>query len=98
MHIDAPRRRVSGFILAELDCAGGSQATSTAHGTGAVGRSWAGSNMHRERNRIREALAELTGVNSRTVQKIEAGDINILVTTVIRVKQALRYPWDRLLP
>jgi len=36
-----------------------------------------------------ERLAELTNLNTRTVQKIEAGDINILLTTVVRLRNAL---------
>jgi transcriptional regulator with XRE-family HTH domain len=60
-----------------------------------------GANVRRQRNRAgitQEALAELTEVNPRTVQKIEAGDINVLVTTIIRVKHALRCRWDELMP
>lgn len=45
-----------------------------------------------------ERLAELVGLNIRTVQKIEAGQINVLVTTVLRVRKALDCPWNRLLP
>jgi transcriptional regulator with XRE-family HTH domain len=44
-----------------------------------------------------EKLAELADLNIRTVQKIEAGDINILVTTVLRIQKALKCPWDKLL-
>jgi transcriptional regulator with XRE-family HTH domain len=44
-----------------------------------------------------ERLAELCELNPRTVQKIEAGDINILVTTLLRLRKALRCPWQRLL-
>ena len=36
-----------------------------------------------------ERLAELADLNIRTVQKIEAGDINILVTTLLRIQKAL---------
>jgi DNA-binding XRE family transcriptional regulator len=45
-----------------------------------------------------EKLAELVDLNIRTVQKIEAGDINVLVTTAIRLKQALGVAWTKLLP
>jgi len=45
-----------------------------------------------------ERLAELVDLNIRTVQKIEAGRINIMVTTVIRLQKALGCPWNRLLP
>ena len=45
-----------------------------------------------------ERLAELADLNLRTVQKIEAGAINILVTTAVRLQAALRCPWEKLLP
>jgi transcriptional regulator with XRE-family HTH domain len=45
-----------------------------------------------------ERLAELADLNIRTVQKIEAGDINILLTTVVRLRQALKASWDSLMP
>jgi transcriptional regulator with XRE-family HTH domain len=45
-----------------------------------------------------ERLAELADLNIRTVQKVEAGDINILITTLIRIQNALKCSWDKLLP
>jgi transcriptional regulator with XRE-family HTH domain len=45
-----------------------------------------------------EKLAELADLNIRTVQKIEAGDINILITTLIRLQGAVGSSWDKLLP
>jgi transcriptional regulator with XRE-family HTH domain len=59
-----------------------------------------GSNLRRERMARRitqERLAELADLNIRTLQKIEAGQTNILVTTAIRLRKALRCPWDLLL-
>ena len=44
-----------------------------------------------------EKLAELADLNIRTVQKIEAGDINILITTLLRLQQALKCEWESLL-
>ena len=44
-----------------------------------------------------ERLAELAELNLRTVQKIEAGELNILLTTIQRLRAALKCPWDRLL-
>ena len=44
-----------------------------------------------------EALAELAELHPRTVQKIEAGDINVLITTVFRIKAALDVEWKHLL-
>ena len=49
------------------------------------------------RKLTQEALAELIGVNPRTVQKIEAGRLNILVTTLARIQRALRCSWDDLM-
>jgi transcriptional regulator with XRE-family HTH domain len=60
-----------------------------------------GANIRRERVALgltQEKLAELVDLNIRTVQKIEAGDINVLVTTAIRLKQALGVAWTKLLP
>jgi hypothetical protein len=44
-----------------------------------------------------QRLAELVELNPRTIQKIEAGETNILVTTLIRFQRALRCPWPGLL-
>lgn len=44
-----------------------------------------------------EALAEKTDLNIRTIQKIEAGQINILVTTVRKIQTALGCTWEALL-
>jgi transcriptional regulator with XRE-family HTH domain len=60
-----------------------------------------GANLRRERTvkgLTQETLAELTDLNIRTVQKIEAGDINILITTLIRLQGALKCQWEKLLP
>ena len=60
-----------------------------------------GANIRRERNALpltQEKLAERADLNIRTLQKIEAGDINILVTTLVRIHKALKCPWEKLLP
>jgi transcriptional regulator with XRE-family HTH domain len=49
------------------------------------------------RNLTQEKLAELTDVNIRTVQKIEAGELNLLITTAVRLQRALKCSWERLL-
>ncbi len=57
-------------------------------------------NLRRERMRkkiTQEKLAELVDLNIRTVQKIEAGNVNILLTTVLRLRKALGCSWDVLL-
>ena len=56
--------------------------------------------MRRERvarHLTQEKVAELADLNIRTVQKIEAGEINILITTAQRIQKVLGCPWDRLM-
>ena len=45
-----------------------------------------------------EKLAELTDLHPRSVQKIEAGETNILITTLVRFRKALKCSWDELMP
>jgi transcriptional regulator with XRE-family HTH domain len=45
-----------------------------------------------------ERLAEMADLNIRTLQKIEAGQLNILLTTVLRLERALACAWDKLMP
>lgn len=59
-----------------------------------------GASVRRERTwkgLTQERLAELVDLNIRTVQKIEAGRMNILLTTVIRIQRALDCPWQKLI-
>lgn len=59
-----------------------------------------GANIRRERTACgltQERLAELADLNPRTVQKIEAGELTILVTTLIRLRAAIGGDWRRLL-
>ena len=59
-----------------------------------------GANLRRERmarGLTQEQLAERAELNPRTVQKIEAGAITILVTTLVRLRAALGCEWKRLL-
>ena len=58
-----------------------------------------GANLRRERvarQITQEKLAELADLNIRTLQKIEAGQTNILITTAIRLRTALGCSWDEL--
>ena len=58
-----------------------------------------GANLRRERiakGLTQEGLAEWAELNPRTIQKIEAGETNILITTAYRLKWALGCRWDRL--
>jgi transcriptional regulator with XRE-family HTH domain len=60
-----------------------------------------GANVRRERVRkglTQDALAERAEIATRNLQKIEAGEINILLTTAFRIQLGLRCPWKRLAP
>jgi DNA-binding XRE family transcriptional regulator len=50
-----------------------------------------------DRKATQEHLAELADFDVRTLQKIEAGQTNILITTAIRLCGALGCNWDLLL-
>jgi DNA-binding XRE family transcriptional regulator len=59
-----------------------------------------GANVRRLRNEkelTQEKLAELADLNIRTIQKIEAGQTNILVTTAARIQKALGCGWGELM-
>ena len=59
-----------------------------------------GANVRRERtaqDMTQEKLAEMADLFPRTVQKIEAGQLNILFTTMLRIQKALRCSWVDLL-
>ena len=59
-----------------------------------------GVNLRKERTGrqiTQERLAELSDLNVRTIQKIEAGQTNILITTAKRIRKALGCSWDKLL-
>lgn len=59
-----------------------------------------GANLRRERvarKVTQERLAELADLNIRTLQKIEAGQTNILVTTAGRLRDALGCQWPALM-
>lgn len=44
-----------------------------------------------------ERLAEQVSVNTRTIQKIEAGRLNVLATTLERLRLALKCDWEELM-
>lgn len=59
-----------------------------------------GANVRRERvaaNLTQEKLAEKADLNIRTLQSIEAGKLNVLITTACRIKRAIGCEWDKLL-
>ena len=50
------------------------------------------------RNMTLAVLAEKADLNIRTLQYIEVGQTNILITTAIRLQRGLGCPWEELLP
>lgn len=59
-----------------------------------------GGNLRRERmarQLTQEKLAELADLNVRTVRKIEAGETNILITTLDRLRRSLGCSSDALM-
>ena len=60
-----------------------------------------GANVRRERvsrGMTQEHLAELIDLNIRNLQKIEAGETNVLITTAVRIRRALNCSADKLIP
>lgn len=60
-----------------------------------------GANVRRERvarGLAQAKLAEMVDLNIRNLQKIEAGETNVLVTTVIRIRRALNCSATDLIP
>ena len=60
-----------------------------------------GANVRRERvarEMTQARLAELVDLNIRNLQKIEAGQTNVLVTTLVRIRRALKCSADKLVP
>ncbi len=60
-----------------------------------------GENVRRERLRrgmTQEELAERSEIATRNLQKIEAGEINLRMTTALRIWLGLRCAWKRVFP
>jgi ribosome-binding protein aMBF1 (putative translation factor) len=60
-----------------------------------------GDNVRRERvarELSQQQLAEFADLNIRNVQRIEAGELDVLLSTIARIKKALECSWDQLLP
>jgi transcriptional regulator with XRE-family HTH domain len=59
-----------------------------------------GANVRRERvasGRTQERLAEKADLNISTLQSIEAGELNVLVTTAMRLQKAMGCDWTNLM-
>ena len=50
------------------------------------------------RGLTQQQLAEFADLNIRNVQRIEAGEIDVLLTTTVRIRKALDCPLDKLIP
>lgn len=60
-----------------------------------------GASVRRERSArglTQDALAERAEIATRNLQKVEAGELNILLTTVLRIHLALGCSWKSLMP
>jgi transcriptional regulator with XRE-family HTH domain len=60
-----------------------------------------GDNVRRERSArglTQDRLAELAEISTRNLQKVEAGELNILFTTIVRIQLALKCAWKKLMP
>ncbi|HEY2951453.1 MAG TPA: helix-turn-helix transcriptional regulator [Verrucomicrobiae bacterium] len=60
-----------------------------------------GANVRRERVAMgltQQRLAEMVELNIRNLQKIEAAETNVLVTTLVRLRRALGCSADKLVP
>lgn len=60
-----------------------------------------GANVRRERNLkglTQERLSEMADLSLRNIQRVEAGEINVLMTTVVRIRKAIGCPAEKLLP
>jgi transcriptional regulator with XRE-family HTH domain len=52
--------------------------------------------LRKEKGLSQEKLAELADLHPRALQKIEAGDVNVTLTTVLRLQRALNCAWPDL--
>ena len=60
-----------------------------------------GDTVRRERmakGMSQQRLAELAELNIRNVQRIEAGEVDVLFSTVARIRKALGVSWTKLMP
>ena len=60
-----------------------------------------GDNIRRERvakQISQQPFAEPAGLNIRSLQRIEAGEVDVLLTIVVRISKALNCPLERLVP
>ena len=59
-----------------------------------------GANVRRERDRLgltQEQLAEKSDLHPRALQKIEAGDVDASISTLLKLQRSLKCRWEDLL-
>jgi transcriptional regulator with XRE-family HTH domain len=52
--------------------------------------------MRKAKELSQEKLAEMADLHPRALQKIEAGDVNVTLSTILRLQKALGCPWENL--
>ena len=60
-----------------------------------------GNNLRRHRVQqglTQQRLAERAEIDIRNVQRIEAGEINVLLSTFNRIRKVLDCPWEEVVP
>lgn len=60
-----------------------------------------GDNLRRERvakGMTQLKLAELADLNIRNVPRIEAGELDLLLSTTVRIRKALKCSWEKMVP
>jgi len=50
------------------------------------------------RDMSQQQLAESAELNIRNVQRIEAGELDVVLSTAARIRKALDCTWEKLLP
>jgi len=52
--------------------------------------------LRRAKELSQERLAEMADLHPRALQKIEAGDVNVTLSTILRLQKALGCSWENL--
>jgi hypothetical protein len=54
--------------------------------------------MKKARKRKKQQGCKIADLNIRTLQKIEAGELNVLITTAARIQRGPGCSWEKLMP
>jgi transcriptional regulator with XRE-family HTH domain len=52
--------------------------------------------LRRQKGLSQEKLAEMADLHPRALQKIEAGDVNVSLSTILRLQKALDCTWQNM--